>query len=134
MDTLTPKERSELMTRIRSRRNASTELRLAELFRKAGIKGWRRHYAAAGHPDFVFLHKKLAIFVDGDFWHGNPAKLRIPKSRVEFWTAKIRGNQARDLKVNEILLSRGWKVLRIWESELSKNPEACVARITSELA
>jgi DNA mismatch endonuclease (patch repair protein) len=121
------------MARVRGRKNASTELKLAKLLRASGVKGWRRHYPILGKPDFVFRQNKLAIFVDGDFWHGNPEKLRIPKSRVEFWSSKIEKNRARDAVVNEALTQRGWNVIRIWESTLHKSPEDCLSRIVSAL-
>ncbi|PTY01670.1 very short patch repair endonuclease [Verrucomicrobia bacterium LW23] len=134
MDTISSAERSALMSRVRSRKNRSTELKLATLFRAAGIKGWRRHYPIIGKPDFVFRSRKIAIFVDGDFWHGNPDNLRIPKSRVDFWMAKIDKNRIRDSVVNSTLKERGWTVIRIWESTLQKFPDECIKRVTSVLS
>jgi DNA mismatch endonuclease (patch repair protein) len=122
------------MSLVRGRRNASTELKLLKLFRASGITGWRRHYPITGKPDFVFRSRKLAIFVDGDFWHGNPDALRIPKSRVDFWRAKIQKNRERDAVVTAELERRGWRVIRIWESALRKSPEACLARVVDALA
>lgn len=117
-DMFTPKQRSENMSRIRSRGNKTTELRLIAIMRKYGIKGWRRGSKLPGKPDFVFPRARLAVFVDGDFWHGNPSKFRVPKSNQIYWEGKIRGNMARDLQNNQLLQQKGWRVLRIWESSL----------------
>lgn len=120
MDTISREERSKLMSRVRSSGNKSTELLLIQKFRKLHIKGWRRNQDVFGHPDFVFPKKKIAIFVDGDFWHGHPSRGRIPKSNTTFWKAKINGNKIRDRKVNRKLKKAGWKVIRIWESEIEE--------------
>lgn len=133
MDTLTKEKRSVLMARIKSCRNQSTELKLIALFRAAGIKGWRRHLAIPGKPDFAFRKQRVVVFVDGDFWHGNPRKLRIPKSRVGYWLAKIERNRSRDVEVGLELKKRGWKVIRIWESSLKQDPAGCIDRIASAL-
>jgi DNA mismatch endonuclease, patch repair protein len=72
-------------------------------------------------PDFVFQKLKVALFVDGCFWHGCPRHATWPKTRAAFWLAKITGNKARDRRVNSALRKRGWTVLRIWEHELARN-------------
>lgn len=134
-DIVTPEVRSRLMAGIRGRRNRSTELLLASLLRSARLNGWRRHLpitleirSAAGgrgqrskvRPDFVFRKKKVAVFVDGCFWHGCPEHSVRPKSNEAFWAAKIGGNEARDRLVSKSLKARGWVVIRIWEHELLK--------------
>jgi DNA mismatch endonuclease (patch repair protein) len=81
-----------------------------------------------GKPDFVFSKLKLAVFVDGCFWHGCPKHATWPKTRAAFWLAKIRGNQARDRRVNYALRKRGWKVVRLWEHELSRKNEPRLLR------
>ena len=106
------------MSRILSYGNKSTEMKLISIFTENGIHGWRRNYPVNGRPDFVFLHKKVAIFVDGCFWHGHDCRNTRPKDNEEFWQKKRECNIARDQKVNEIFLRRGWKVVRIWECEL----------------
>lgn len=118
-DHLTGAERSALMGRIRSSRNLSTERRLATIMRRYRISGWRRGSNLLGRPDFVFPKAKVTVFVDGDFWHGNPAKFRIPKSNDDYWRAKIEGNRNRDRLVTEELSRCGWRVIRVWESELA---------------
>src|SRR5437660_2423289 len=96
-DVFTTEKRSKVMAAIRSRGNKATELKLATLLRINGIAGWRRHQNLPGHPDFVFIRERLAIFVDGCFWHGCSSHCRMPKSRLEYWRPKIERNIARDL-------------------------------------
>ena len=95
-------------------------MRLIQTFRTARITGWRRGSKLRGKPDFVFLHLKTAVFVDGCFWHGCPKHGTKPKTRAAFWLAKITGNKARDRRVNRLLRTKGWVVLRIWEHELAR--------------
>jgi DNA mismatch endonuclease (patch repair protein) len=107
------------MARIRGRGNVATELRLIELFKQHGVRGWRRNYQAFGKPDFVFRAKRIAVFVDGDFWHGHPTKGQMPATNRDFWQAKISRNKKRDRMVNQTLKKRGWTVVRIWQSDLA---------------
>lgn len=123
-DVLTQAQRSANMAKIRGWGNASTELRLVAVFRALGITGWRRKLSLPGKPDFVFPARKLAVFVDGCFWHGCPLHATQPKQNSEFWRTKIARNQARDLLVTRQLRARGWRVLRLWEHELTKRYEA----------
>lgn len=134
-DTLTVKERSKRMSLVRSRGNRATELRLIAIFREHRISGWRRGVLVAGKPDFVFRNAKLAVFVDGCFWHGCPLHGRTPKSRVAFWTAKIARNAERDREVRRALRKRGWRVLHIWEHELARwNVTRLLSRIRQTFA
>ena len=119
MDTLTPEQRSLRMASVRGSGNKSTELRLMGIFRAARITGWRRGSRIIGRPDFVFPRLRIAIFVDGCFWHRCPVHGRLPKSRQEFWDAKITANLLRDRQVNRALRAAKWKVVRVWEHELS---------------
>jgi DNA mismatch endonuclease, patch repair protein len=111
-------KRSEIMSRVRGDRNAATELRLIGLLRDHGIVGWRRRYPLFGKPDFVFVKRRIAVFVDGDFWHGHPVKGQMPATNRDFWEAKIARNKKRDRLVNRTLRTSGWIVIRIWQSEL----------------
>ena len=122
-DLLTPAQRSALMAKVKGSGNASTELRLIAVFRALGITGWRRKAAILGKPDFVFPALKLAVFVDGCFWHGCPLHATSPKQNAEFWRAKIARNQARDHLVTRTRRARGWRVLRLWEHELTRKYE-----------
>ena len=122
--------RRELMSRVRSTGNRTTEKRLASLLRQAGLTGWRRRQPLIGHPDFVWLNLKLAIFVDGCFWHGhNCGKNVTPKTNAAAWRDKIQRNQSRDRRVTRRLRQQGWSVIRIWECRLSRDPDFCVRRI-----
>jgi DNA mismatch endonuclease (patch repair protein) len=131
-DTFSRQERSRIMASIRSRGNRATELRFVQLLRTFKITGWRRGSKLPGRPDFVFYRWRLAVFIDGDFWHGNPRSFRLPKSNVEYWTQKIRGNRQRDKIVNLALEARGWKVIRFWQSSLHNGARA-VARLSKVL-
>ena len=119
-DVFSKEKRSEVMSRIRGKGNKDTEVALAKLFRANGITGWRRHYGIEGKPDFAFPKHKLAVFVDGCFWHGCPKHATQPKGNAQFWRMKLEANKARDRKVNRLLRAKGWRVLRIWEHDLSR--------------
>ena len=120
VDTVDPEKRSRIMAKVKSHGNKSTELKLIKLFKEYEIKGWRRKYPVFGKPDFVFPKSRLAIFVDGCFWHGCKKHCRIPESNCSYWVSKIDRNIKRDSLVNSELVKRGWHVLRIWEHELKK--------------
>ena len=127
-DVFSITKRSELMSRIRSRGNRATELRLVELFRRHRITGWRRHPRLFGNPDFVFPRERLALFVDGCFWHRHTGcKFSYtPKSRIDFWLPKFEKNVARDRLVTRTLRKAGWRVVRIWECQLSRKRQSHV--------
>lgn len=126
--------RSTLMSRIRGKRNASTELRLVSLLRAERMHGWRRNSSLLGKPDFVFPKQKLAVFVDGCFWHGHDCGRNLkPKRNVALWRQKISGNQYRDRRVARTLRSAGWRVVRIWECALAKRPKTCIRKIQQAL-
>jgi DNA mismatch endonuclease (patch repair protein) len=119
-DVFTKAKRSAVMGRIRGAGNKDTELRLIGLMRAAGIRGWRRKAAVFGKPDFVFPRERVAVFVDGCFWHGCPIHGTQPKQNAVFWLTKIAKNRARDRLVNRELRKAGWRVLRIWEHALTR--------------
>lgn len=134
MDIWTAKKRSEVMARVRSRGNASTELSLAKALRSSGVTGWRRHkpIRCAGRyvrPDFVFQPLRLAVFVDGCFWHQCPFHATMPSSRRSFWLPKLQANKARDRRDSRTLRKLGWTVMRIWEHSIRNDPDKCVQRI-----
>jgi DNA mismatch endonuclease (patch repair protein) len=139
-DVFTKSKRSEVMSRIRSAGNKATELAMIRVFRDHGITGWRRgqrlRLLESGdgrsdtgerriiRPDFVFPVHKIAVFVDGEFWHGHPTRCRIPATRRAWWLAKIEGNRARDRLQNRLLRANGWTVVRIWQHELERKRRA----------
>jgi DNA mismatch endonuclease, patch repair protein len=137
-DVFSKAKRSDVMSRIRSRGNKDTEMRLIDLMREHCIIGWRKHFLlkSAGtrvRPDFVFRRERLAVFVDGCFWHGCPKHGTWPKQNGVFWSDKITRNRARGRRVARELQNVGWKVLRIWEHSL-KNPGPVITRIRKALA
>lgn len=118
-DVFSPEKRSAVMRAIRSNGNRDTEVKLAAIFRTGKIRGWRRNYPQLGKPDFCFPKLKVAVFVDGCFWHGCPQHGRRPTSNVNYWHAKLDRNKVRDLAVVRLLKKKGWLAIRIWEHELS---------------
>jgi DNA mismatch endonuclease, patch repair protein len=132
-DVFTKAKRSAVMSHIRGRGNRDTEQFLARLLRLNHITGWRRHLPLAGKPDFAFPKQKVAVFVDGCFWHGCPKCYTRPKTNQKFWDNKRETNMARDRRVARELRARGWKVIRIWEHALKKSPQACIARIRRKI-
>ncbi len=120
VDTLTPAERSERMSRVRAR-DTKPELRLRRLIHGMGFR-YRLHVAKLpGTPDLVFPGRRAVIFLHGCFWHRHPGcKLaRMPKSRLDFWKPKLEGNRRRDLANLEKLSRMGWRALVVWECEMS---------------
>jgi len=131
-DVVTPEKRSQMMAGIRGRGNRGTELALVRLLREHGLTGWRRHYPVMGRPDFVFRRQRIAIFVDGCFWHQCPKCSNMPGNNRDFWEKKLGSNVRRDRLVTATLEDKGWAVVRIWEHEL-RRPDAVVARIRATL-
>jgi DNA mismatch endonuclease, patch repair protein len=122
------------MSRVRAHGNKSTEIALAVLFRQNSVTGWCRHAHLVGKPDFVFRERRVAVFVDGCFWHGCPKHASLPASNRSFWRKKIAANRARDRLVNRTLRKEAWRVVRIWEHALGRRNEACIRRIKAALA
>ncbi|MHC1605404.1 MAG: very short patch repair endonuclease [Candidatus Methanofastidiosia archaeon] len=120
-DTVSPRERSRIMAKVKGWGNKSTELKVIKFFKEYCITGWRRKYPLIGNPDFVITKSRLAIFVDGCFWHGCKEHCRIPESNREYWVSKIDKNIKRDKQINKELKEKGWTVIRIWEHELKKD-------------
>lgn len=119
-DVFNKDERSQIMSKVRSKGNKSTELKLIEIFKEYGITGWRRNYKVIGHPDFVFPEKKIAVFVDGCFWHGHDCRNTRPAQNKEYWEKKRQRNMSHDKEITERFEKRQWTVIRIWECELKK--------------
>jgi DNA mismatch endonuclease (patch repair protein) len=132
-DVFTKAKRSEVMSRIRGQGNKDTELALMKLFRRHDIAGWRRRHPIFGKPDFVFPKRRLAVFVDGCFWHGCPKHANLPANNRAFWKKKMAANKARDRQVNRTLRNAGWRVVRIWEHDLARRSEVCIRRVQAAL-
>lgn len=111
-DVFTSSKRSEIMSRVRSTRNKSTELRLIDEFRRRSLVGWRRNSKLFGRPDFVFPKLRIAVFVDGCFWHGHDCRNTKPKDHADYWRAKIERNRLRDAAATERLTALGYLVIR----------------------
>jgi DNA mismatch endonuclease (patch repair protein) len=134
MDKVSPLVRSQMMSRIRGRENKETELALAKLFRSYRISGWRRNHAIFGKPDFIFPKFRVVVFVDGCFWHGCPTHGTKPKSNRSYWLNKLSSNIKRDRLVTRTLRKSGWRVIRIWQHELSiKGRARLLHRLRQEL-
>ncbi len=131
-DFLSRETRSRVMARIRSR-DTKPELRLRRALHAAGIRGWRCHNRQLpGKPDIAFTRWKVAVFVDGRFWHGHPDYFTFGKSGP-YWDAKIERTQERDRIANEALKAAGWTVIRYWDFEVEENLEPCVSQIAEAL-
>ena len=108
------------MKKIHPSGNKTTEMKLVEYFSYNHITGWKRRYNVKGHPDFVFLDRKIAIFVDGCFWHGHDCRNTRPADNADYWSRKREQNIKHDKEITSLFEQRGWTVIRIWECELKK--------------
>jgi DNA mismatch endonuclease (patch repair protein) len=116
-------------------RDTGPELALRRLLRDAGYPGYRLHWKAVpGHPDIAYPGRKIAIFVNGCFWHRCPlCNPPSPKSNAEFWEAKFASNQERDKRKTQSLQALGWAVVVVWECQLQRTPELVVAQVLQVL-
>ena len=114
------------------KQDTTPEITLRAALWNAGVRGWRCHFRLPGTPDIAFTRWKLAIFVDGVWWHGRADYL--PRGRRgPYWDEKIKGNKARDRKVNRALKALDWTVLRIWDLDVVASPRAAAARVVEAL-
>lgn len=121
MDVFNKEKRSEIMSHIRSK-NTKAEVLVFKELRRRGVYFQKHYQKAAGSPDIALPRKKIAVFIDGDFWHGyrfSRYRDRLPK---EYWREKIESNIKRDKRNRRILKNEGWEVMRVWEHELKKKP------------
>lgn len=130
-DVLSPAQRSHCMSKNRPR-DTQPEVRLRKALWAKGYR-YRLHYRIFGRPDFAFVGKKVAVFVDGCFWHGCPAHYQAPSSNSEKWRAKLIARKERDEAVNRRLRSEGWEVIRFWEHSVRSDIEGCVEIIGNRL-
>lgn len=134
-----PELTHRIMSSIKSK-DTTPERVLGSAMWRSGIR-YRKHYSVIGTPDFVILNKKIAIFCDGDFWHGNNWRVRNRESLEEelakysdYWVKKIKSNINRDKEVNQKLKELGWKVLRFWESDIMKDVDYCVSTVITAIS
>lgn len=149
-DIVSKRKRSEMMAAVKPRGNLTTERAIKSLFRQHSIKGWRCHQAiqliapngdrsirsrrAWVRPDFAFRKERVAVFVDGCFWHRCPTHYRTPKTNAVFWDTKIQENRRRDLRTRRALRKIGWRVVRIWEHEIRSSTARCAGAVAAALA
>ena len=127
-DVLTKKQRSYCMSRIRGR-DTGPELALRRAAWAVGLR-YRVRNGLKGRPDIVFASARVAVFVDGCFWHGCPLHSVKPKTRATFWAEKIDRNKVRDAEVRIALMKQGWTVLRFWEHEI----DGALTRVVSKIS
>lgn len=127
-DIISKEKRSYIMSRIRGR-DTKPELLVKGMVDGRLLK--HQPKGVYGNPDFANKRRRIAVFVDGCFWHGCPSCFREPKSNRKFWIPKIRRNKEKDREVNRHLRRGGWKVVRVWEHQLMANPKKCVMLISS---
>jgi len=121
VDIFTKEKRSEIMSRIRGR-DTKPEISFRKALWHAGLRGWRVHYGP--HKiDIAFVGRRIAIFLDGCFWHGCPKHYKKPKTGKGYWIPKIEKNRRRDRKTTRTLETEGWRVVRIWEHDLGNSDE-----------
>lgn len=128
-DVMTPEQRSRCMSRIKGR-DTGPEVMLRNALWKRGLR-YRVHYGITGRPDIVFVRARVAVFVDGCFWHGCPEHSMKPKQNAAFWEEKIRKNIERDQEISIALEKAGWRVLRFWEHEIKENLKGVEKKIAA---
>ena len=116
-DFLTPEQRSIQMGKIRGK-NTKAELLVFRYLRKQGIYFQKHYKRAPGSPDIALPRKKKAVFIDGDFWHGKTIDRVMARGPEDYWTKKILRNMERDKEQEKVLLEAGWKILRVWETDI----------------
>jgi DNA mismatch endonuclease (patch repair protein) len=129
----TPEARSRVMRAVPSK-NSSPEIALRKALTALGVSGYRLHRKdLPGCPDVVFPKAKVAVFVDGCFWHGCPICYRAPKQRSEYWAIKVERNRARDKSSSEQLENVGWRVIRVWEHDIITDANAVAKQVRRSL-
>ena len=133
-DKISPEARSRNMAACSGSRDTGPELALRRALFAIGLRGYRVHRTdIPGRPDLAWIGRRVAVFVDGAFWHGHPSAFRLGKSGA-FWDRKIGDNIARDRRIDEQLQASGWRVLRLWDFEVEADSLACAERVRLVLA
>jgi DNA mismatch endonuclease (patch repair protein) len=129
MDKFSKKKRSEIMSKIKSK-NTKFEKEFIAVLKKFTNRKFKTNVSSIkGKPDIVFIKEKICIFLDSDFWHGWQYTRRKHLLKNSFWRKKIEATRKRDKKITIYLRNSGWRVIRIWEHEIKKNPEKAVNKI-----
>ena len=123
---------SRRLAQVRSK-GTRPEMLLRKSLWQNGLRGYRKHPPLPGKPDLVFPRYKLAVFVDGCFWHGCPVHFKMPVNNADYWANKIDRNRQHDDAVRETLERMGYHVLRLWEHEVKRDPEAALRKVTEAL-
>lgn len=132
-DTYPPEMRSRVMAAVKGQ-DTGPELALRRALYAAGVRGWRCHRRdLPGRPDLAFGRSRLAVFIDGAFWHGRPDRYWQGRSGP-YWDAKIARNQARDRRVDAELVALGWGVVRLWDDDVDADPDVAARRVIEALA
>ena len=134
VDILTKEQRSYNMSRILAK-NTQPEISFRKLLSSSKVRGYRIHYKLIGKPDIAFPKYKIAVFIDGCFWHKCPKCFIEPATRKKFWMNKINSNLKRDKKVNSVLKKKGWKIIRFYEHQIRKKKDLnrCFVKLIKEL-
>jgi len=134
MDVHNPEQRSKNMAAIKSTATKQ-EVSLGKALWQSGLRYRKNNKTVFGKPDFTFKKYKIAVFVDGEFFHGKDWETKKkPATNADFWIPKIERNMQRDKEVNTFLIANGWTVLRFWSTEVKKNLEGCVAAVREAIA
>ena len=133
-DMFDKKKRTRIMRTVRTS-NTEPEKKLAAALKDLDVRFHRNDVRVFGKPDFVFRKVRLALFVDGDFWHGRTwfEERAAPATNTDFWIRKFERNRLRDRLVNRTLRRAGWSVLRLWGSDVRTNPVASARRVRNRL-
>lgn len=128
-------EHQRIMKGVRGKGNRTTEALFRAGLESTGIVGWEMNCSSIkGRPDFFFPKERIAVFLDGCFWHGCDICGHIPKKNHAFWEAKIGRNRERDVKTTAILRRQGISVLRFWEHEIKKSLKSCISTLSKRMA
>ncbi len=132
-DPLDAQTRSRIMSRVRSR-DTGLELSFRRALWAAGVKGYRcNRRSVFGAPDLAWVGLRVAVFIDSAWWHGHPSRWQ-PGRHPARWDAKIARNRERDEQVNARLVADGWRIVRVWDFEIDRDADACVARVKEAVA
>lgn len=132
-DTFSQRKRSKIMSRVKSK-DSAIEIILRKGLWKSGFRYRKNSSQYLGKPDIILKKYKAVIFIDSCFWHGCPKHLRMPSSNQKYWETKIARNQERDKEINSYYGKNNWRIIRVWEHDILKNPDRCVNKIGETLS